>query len=44
VRFEVGVRVPATMDSLNDTFELCQQWCDKKLSELITELETELGG
>lgn len=43
VRIEVGVTLPTVINMMDEAFDLSQKWCDKKLTELIEEVEKEVG-
>lgn len=44
VKFEVSVRVPCTMQTVDAAFDLCNKWSDDKLTGLIEEVDKELNG
>ena len=44
VKIEVGVTIPTTQKDIEKAYKLAKGWCDKKLTELIDEVEDSLDG
>lgn len=43
VRIEVGVTLPTRAKLIDESFDLANKWCDAKLTELVEEVEKEIG-
>lgn len=41
IRFEVSLTLPTTVDKLDEAYDACKTWADKKLTEAVEEVEQE---